>query len=119
MMRGCFTLVFLGFILLYLIMDDDRPEIEPKEEVVLVNPEPDPTREVFRFDWDKMRYVYKDELKPDSGTYRETGIMPDFYVGTIDEKSDTKKKYPQVVVKGKRYRVNNKPNGTMELIPIR
>mgnify|MGYP003580203774 CR=1 FL=1 len=76
-----------------------------------------------------MDYVYTDELKPDTGTYHDPGVMPDFYVGTIPSQknpgitTESSSNYnpinQQLVIDGKRYRINVQPNGTVQLIPIR
>ena len=61
-LKGVFRLSVAAFILLfvYFYFTDKEEIIVP--EVKIENPSPEPGREVHSFDWDNMRYIYKDEV---------------------------------------------------------
>ncbi len=116
-MKGCLSGIIQlwmasFFILLVYYFITDEKEAVTIPMTTYEYPLVDPNREVHHFDWETMKYVYKDEIQisqPSQVIYlKEVGIK---------EKSPWAEK--QVVIEGKRYRINEKPNGDLQFIRIR
>ena len=121
MRSGCLTLIIF-LLVLYMIVDKEKPPEVQTQELITPNPSPDPNREVIGFDWKKMEYIYRDQVKPNPRTEPDPPPMPDYYVAPVPQRKLRRQYYgkeAQIIHKGKRYRVNTKPDGTIELIPIR
>lgn len=132
-MKWIFYIALMAYMILWTYYDAN-PE-EKAQEVILQPepPDPEPGREVYKFDWKWNRYIYMDQLPYDSGYKVKGEPLPDYYVKSMDAKApvvptdgvkvkSTKIRPPwvrEVVINGKRYRVYNKPDGTQQLIPIR
>lgn len=89
-----------------------------------VNPTPEPFREVHHFDWENNRYVYKDEIPPDTVKRKAEPLTakPDSYVEVVNGGHVIRDDYrhdPQVIINGVRYRQQRLANGDIKLIQIR
>lgn len=120
-MWGCLKLFVICWFVLFLMvyLSEDKPkEIKPIE--AYKSPTPEPGREVYEFDWETHTYIYKDQVKPKKGKFKNYEPYPDMFVvgGFVSE--DRKEKNDQIMtLDGVRYRVHKKPNGETQLIKIR
>lgn len=119
-MNGCLNgfikiLVASFFILLiyYTITDNTKTVSVPV--TTQKYPTVDPNREVDHFDWQTMQYVYKDEV-PQVKESRPRQII---YLKEVTTNNKSPWDGKQVVIDGKRYRVNERPNGDLQFIRIR
>lgn len=113
-------------IVLQLGREDNPP---PKGEKTYTSPKPDPNRRVHHFDWANDKFVYEDEIKPDSGKYTEHSPYPEMWTKdmnrTIQDHARRRElghplTYDHIItVEGKRYRIWQKENGEKTLIPLR
>lgn len=103
--------------------DDPFTQLQYEQAREEFQDKPDPNREVVGYDWKKMEYKYRDQIPKDTIPIVEPPPMPDYYVAPVPKQRRTREPYYeeeiQVLRGGKRYRVNQKPDGTLELIPIR
>jgi hypothetical protein len=98
---------FICLCLLYLCLVAYEHSKTPEPEVVLPkiempNPKPDSSREVDSFDWNRMEWKYTDQRHikiRSSKIYQQDGEV-------------------QLIIEGKRYRVQHQGDGSQKLILI-
>lgn len=132
-MNGCFKFIVICLLFCILVvLVNDRDEVkEPKKRESFDTPKPDPNRPVDHFDWDKNKYIYKDEIVPDTGKYPEHSPYPDVFTEELDRNSQydtrapvlkpyrgSRKSEEIMTIDGKRYRVWQKVNGEKQLVPL-
>lgn len=67
----------------------DKPK-EPDytyEEAIDYTPIPDSNRDIYTYDWDRGRFIYKDEVPDDTVDHSKDTIefYPDYFIQVIDE----------------------------------
>lgn len=114
-MKGCLITLFWGFVVLAsisLIYDNSD-----KGTSTVGN---DSNRAVDHYDYDRHRYIYKDELP------LQDTLIDCYTKAEVDEllKKERDKKnvtiWPRdIIIEGKRYEVKPTPHGDAKLIPTR
>ncbi len=79
---------------------------------------PELGREVYRFDWNEYKYIYKDEIDPTTKQhYPKDYFMPDYAVvtqGQTQYNSNISQK-GYIIIDGQRYFYRPLPGGEIEL----
>jgi len=136
-MRNLIAFLFLMIFFWFALLETDTPDTPETE---WSNIKPDSLREPDHFDWDHNRYVYKDEIKPDTILYDWGPItaMPDYMVrmeggyrppkpklintkslGGMGNRLREASDLPELKINGKYYRQRLRADGVIQLIPIR
>ena len=115
-LSGCMKLwVASFFLLLIYFWVTDEKEVDPVPTTTYNYPTVDPNREVDHFDFQTLQWVYRDEVPE----IKESPPRQIIYLKEVTTKNKSPWDGKQVVIEGKRYRVNEKPNGDLQFIRIR
>jgi len=140
-MRNLIAFIFFILFFWFALFETEVPDT-PNES--WDNVKPDSLREPNHFDWEHNKYVYKDEIKPDTEIYDWGPLtsIPDYSVkiaggynppkarvkvikrttgslGGMDDRLREASDLPEIKFKGKYYRQRMRADGIIQLIPIR
>lgn len=119
--------LLIGFItitILYtLITHEDKPKLDERVKYKPVHS--DPTREVYRFDWENNKFIYQDEV--DHSPYKggnSDAMQPDYVVQSWDSYKGNTSKNSSIdentiyIIDGKRYKLRKLSNNRTQLIEL-